>query len=238
MLITIFDCSKMSVIEEICMLSIAVKTNPVTFPEFTGERIYMRGFKKQNGLPKDLRRWQDTVDQMLEGVDCTDNIYLMVDQAIVKASTFHRRPGLHIDGYWVEDISCHGGGGHRNIGGHGGHRRSPGSHRGDTGGGSHIPKAGWNTGGSWKNADFQQKEGLILASNIAACRAVVGHFEGEILEGGDASLIDVSGLQSIMFEPNTAYAGNVTMLHESLPILADCQRTLVRLNVQGWHPND
>lgn len=208
------------------MLSVAVKMNSVSFPEFTGERIYMRPFKKKNGVPKDLRRWQDTIDQMLEGVDCTDNIYLMVDQSIVKASNFQRRPGLHIDGYWVEDINCHGG-----------HQKSPGCHRGDNPGG-HVPRInGWNMP-SWKHAEFKQKEGLILASNVAACRAVVGNFEGEILEGGDASLIDVTGLDSIMFEPNVAYAGNVTMLHESLPVLADCQRTLVRLNVQGWHPND
>lgn len=208
------------------MISNAVKMNAVTFPEFTGERVYMRPFKKKNGLPVDLKRWQKTIDQMLEGVDCTDNIYLMIDQAIVKASTFHRRPGLHIDGYWNEGIDSHG------------HRMSSACHRGGGGPPGHYPgvTGSWDSRPSWKHADFKQKEGLILASNVPACRAVVGEFEGEILDGGDASLIDTSHLTPILFEPNVAYAGNVTMLHETLPVEKDCMRTLVRLNVQGWHP--
>jgi hypothetical protein len=82
----------------------------VPFPAFTGERVYMREFTKAAGLPPDLLRWQDTVDAMLDGVDTRCPIFLMVDQAPVKAATTQRRPGLHVDGYWHPSIQ-----GHRHI---------------------------------------------------------------------------------------------------------------------------
>jgi hypothetical protein len=37
----------------------------------------------------------------------------------------------------------------------------------------------------------------------------------------------------VVLESGLAYAGNVTMLHESRPLPVACQRTLVRLNVPG-----
>lgn len=36
--------------------------------------------------------------------------------------------------------------------------------------------------------------------------------------------------------PVKAYAGNVSMLHESMPLPTDTLRTLVRINVPGWSP--
>lgn len=47
------------------MKSIVQPRGNVQFPEFTRERVYMREFKKKEGLPFDLRRWQPTVDAML-----------------------------------------------------------------------------------------------------------------------------------------------------------------------------
>lgn len=80
----------------------------VTFPAFTGERIYMREFTRESGLPADLERWQSTVDAMLEGVSAPGPIFLLVDQAEVRASNTHRRGGVHIDGDWIAEISAHG----------------------------------------------------------------------------------------------------------------------------------
>ena len=79
----------------------------VPFPSFTGERIYMRKFNQDSGLPQDLRRWQDTVDAMLQGVHAPGPIYLMVDQAAVKAGQLHRRGGLHVDGHWKAESGRH-----------------------------------------------------------------------------------------------------------------------------------
>lgn len=74
----------------------------VTFPEFTGERIYMKKFYKNKGLPNEYKRWQPTIDQMLDKIDIDEPIYLMVDQGIVQPNTAHRREGVHIDGYWID----------------------------------------------------------------------------------------------------------------------------------------
>lgn len=217
------------------LLSTILATQSVTFPSFIAERVYMREFYKEKGLPEDLTKWQPTVDAMLDGVDTDGPIYLMVDCGIVPAGTTHRRKGLHIDGYWNPEISAHGyaggHGGHRSIhSGHGSGRRhsyEPPSHKGRS------PFHGSGTN-SWQDATFEEPEGLILASSIAACVGYVGEFEGPIREGGDCSHIDLSGLDPIYMQANTIYQGNVTCLHESLPVSTDCQRQLVRLNVPGW----
>lgn len=193
----------------------------VVFPDFTGERVYMRKFNKSSGLPSDLKRWQNTVDAMLDGVDANGDIFIMIDQGFVRCGSSHRRAGVHIDGYWHEEIKAHrGSGGHRGVSCYTG--------SGGGGGGSHY---GGKTG--WEEVDFSISEDLILASNISACRAFVGEYDGKILHGGDASLIDVSRMEQVIMKPNVAYRGNVSMLHESLPVVQDCYRTLVRLNVKA-----
>lgn len=203
------------------MESIIQKRSQVTFPQHTGERVYMREFFKRNGLPVDLERWQPTVDAMLDGVDTDGPIYLMIDQGFVRARNLHRRPGIHIDGYWVPSIQSHRGGGHR---------------------GGHISASGeWdNDGPKWitdSSATYWPPEALILASDVRACRAFAGEWDGVPNEGGDCTHIDTSGMQEIILDAGFTYAGNVTMLHESLPVPVDCLRTLVRLNVPGWSPN-
>ena len=196
--------------------SIVKELGEVQFPEFLGERVYMRKFTKASGLPKDLERWQPTVDSMLNDVDCNGDIFIMIDQTSVQAGNSHRRAGAHIDGYWLEDVQAHGGGGR--------HSRSLLGHHGDY----------W---GNTSFRDFEEPEGIILASDVEACRAFVGDYQGEIREGGDCEDIDKHNMGIISLKQNTTYAGNVTMIHESLPVSFDCNRTLVRLNVKGWTPH-
>lgn len=186
-----------------------VKIGPVPFPAFTGERVYMRGFTQSEGLPKDLERWQPTVDAMLRDVDAPGRIYLMVDQGHVEPGTSHRRPGKHVDGYWIEDLHCHGGG--------------------------HV-FSGWKSGPGprpWQACNFDLPEALILASDVSASCVYLGQWEGEPGEGGDCEHIDTSHMQAHRLAEGIAYRGNVTMIHESLPISSHCDRTLVRLNVPG-----
>ena len=202
------------------MKSIVQERGRVAFPKHTGERVYMREFCKRNGLPDDLRRWQPTIDAMLDGVDANGPIYLMVDQGTVKAGATHRREGVHIDGYWVPSLQHHRGGSHR--------------------GGGHVSAGGkWDTGPVWitdGSATHWPAEGLILASTVAACRALAGEWGGVPKDGGDCSHIDTSGMDEIVMHAGSVYAGNVTMLHESIPLPVDCMRTVVRLNVPGWEP--
>lgn len=101
------------------MLSHIQERGLVAFPKFTGERIYMREFRKVGGLPEDLRRWQPTIDAMLRGIETDGSIYLMIDQREVRAGEYHRRPGLHVDGSWDPIGGIHpapGPPGHRFLG--------------------------------------------------------------------------------------------------------------------------
>lgn len=184
---------------------------PVTFPEHTGERVYMLPFTKRDGLPLELLHWQLTIDAMLQGVDTDGVIYLMIDQGEVKAGNTHRRGGPHIDGNWIVEAGRHGKGGGRH----------------------NIRNGKW---GGWNSGDLKP-EGIILASDVAACAAWDGEIEGEPAEGGDCSQLDLTAAKRILIPSHLAVAGNVTMVHESLPIDHDCKRTVVRLNVPNWEPS-
>ncbi|QIG69838.1 hypothetical protein F67_I3_11_012 [Rhizobium phage RHph_I3_11] len=200
----------------------------VQFPEFIAERVYMREFYKDKGLPDDLCRWQDTVDAMLDGVDTDGPIYIMIDEGIVQPGMTHRRKGLHIDGYWNPGLRAHGTG----------HRPSPGGHRPVDRHGYirdvHSPRRHFSGPTSWGEADFKEPEAIILASSLSAARGYVGEFEGPIGEGGDCDLIDLSGLAIVPMYADRVYACNVTGLHRSMPVSVECKRQLVRLNVPGW----
>lgn len=188
------------------MQSIIKERSSVTFPRFTGERVYMRPFIQSEGLPFDLARWQPTVDSMLDGISTDGPIYLMIDQGVVRAGITHRRPGVHIDGYWNPATGSHDG---QPAHFHGGHMSQ-----------RHITEL-----------SKTRHEAILLASDIGACRGFIGEYEGIIGEGGDCSSFDLSSLEIIHFKSDRCYAGNVTALHESLPVPHDCLRTLVRLNV-------
>lgn len=220
--------------------SIIEPRGAVRFPEFQGERVYMLPFFQDQGLPVPVSRWQATVDAMLDGITTDQPIYLMVDETVVAAGKPQRRPGLHIDGYW------HAGGGH-------GHGHRPGDlscHRGQPPGHGSTPQPppvpdkhistpvrhGSGSHVGWAQARFEVPEAILLASTVTAARGYVGAYEGPIGEGGDCSHIDLSGLAQIELTAGRAYAGNVTALHESLPLIAGGQRSLVRLNIPGWSP--
>jgi hypothetical protein len=189
------------------MHSIVQARSRVTFPAHTGERIYMLPFKQAEGLPFDLRCWQPTVDAMLDGIVTDLPIYLMVDQSRVRAGVTQRRPGVHIDGYWVP---------------------SSGDWKGDWNSTNRIGcHAVHITDGDLR------PEALLLASNISACAGYAGEWQGYAGKGGDCSHIDISRLKAVRYDANRCYAGNVTALHESLPVAVECDRTVVRLSCPG-----
>lgn len=209
--------------------------NLVSFPAFTAERVYMLPFFKRDGLPRNLRRWQLTVESMLDGISTDRPIYLMIDQGIIEAGQTHRRPGLHADGNWNPELQCHRGSG-GTPGGHG-HTPPPAPGHRHPGCGGHVHPEKPPTSG-WKNPPICHAHGfsyadelIILASNISACRAIVGEFEGMPSHDGNCSHIDTRHGHKIVFEAGRVYRGNVTLLHESLPVSVTCERSLVRLNV-------
>jgi hypothetical protein len=179
---------------------------PVKFAENTGERIYMLPFTQKAGLPVTARRWQRTVDQMLDGIEAGGPIYLMVDQGFVQSGDMLRRPGVHIDGNWIEELRCH---------------------RGDGGGGGHRPPPPPLPG----HRMFAASELLIMASDVLGCQAYLGDYDFMPKDDGDCSHIDVTSMDKLLFEPNRCYVGTVTTLHEAIPQSFSAYRTIVRLNV-------
>lgn len=206
------------------MKSIVEKRGRVTFPSHIGERIYMREFFKTAGLPADISRWQSTVDAMLEGVDTDGPIYLMVDQGFVHAGNTHRRGGIHIDGFWMPAVEAHGTPSPR----HG--TTPPDRPRHVTNISCHGHSTEMLKSGKWPT------EAIMLASDVSACRGWSGEISGDPGKGGDCSHLDLESLLEVQFCAGITYAGNVTMLHESMPLAQDCLRTVVRLNVPGWSP--
>lgn len=206
------------------MISVAREAGPVDFPAFLSERVYMHEFRMDVGLPEHLKRWQRTVDQMLVGVDTDEPIYLMIDQKEVMASAAHRRPGLHVDGYWNPSHSSWDDGkppAWNAVSAHGGHMASVGSMANPT----------------WLFHESDRPEAIILASDICASRGLIGEFDGSIKVGGDVSHLDLGHMEPILLQAGRAYQGNVCFVHESLPVFQGCRRTLVRLHVPGHSVN-
>ena len=187
------------------MLSYVQKRGFVSFPKFTGEKVYMREFYKRTGLPFDLRRWQPTVDMMLAEIESDEPIYLMIDQAQTEAGAFHRRSWLHVDGYWDAKSQT-------------------------------WPPSPNNPHLAIDPSDVSPKEAIVLASNVLGSRAFVGRFNVMPKTGNDCASISANGLRRVDMLPDIVYVGNVSMLHESIPVERDCLRTVVRLNVPGWSP--
>lgn len=196
--------------------SIARRRGAVDFPAPILERHYMVPFTRAAGLPAHLRHWQRTVDQMLEGAEAPGRIYFMVDSGQVPAGAMLRRPGLHVDGHWLEHLRCHA------------HRQEPGPRR------APGPR-GVETG---EHSPLSYPEAIILASDVTGCEAFTGPWEADVADDGEISSLDRSGMQHVVFEAGFAYAGNAAgMVHRSVPMQQECFRRVVRLNVQGWEPS-
>lgn len=175
----------------------------------------MLPFTVTGGLPESVMRFAETVRLMLSTVDIDplQECYLMIDEADVASGECHRRPGLHVDGYWYPAAQCHGGE-HPNPG----HRPSP------------KPSPGKHSGVG------NRAETVLLASNYEAAAVYTGAYERDFItdwRGGDCSDIDVSGLARIPLSAGRAYALDAFSLHESLPVRSQTRRTVVRINVPG-----
>jgi hypothetical protein len=187
------------------MRSTVEKRSRVEFPENTGERIYMLPVRGR--LPSQYARWQNTVDQMLEGISPPVGVYLMVDQGEVRCGESLRRPGLHVDGNWIAEFGRHG----------------------------HMHASRWDHPRPGFKHHSYTPEAIILATDVLGCRSYVGDFDAVIGSGGECEA-DTSRMHAVDLEPFCAWTGNVTMLHESIPMQRATKRTVVRLNVPGWEP--
>ena len=194
---------------------------PVMFPEFTGERVYMRAFTRASGLPADLARWRPTVAAMLDGVKTDGQIFIMIDQSIVKARTTQRRPGIHVDGAWDVKLGRHDNGG-------GGHRQVPPP--------DDTSRPDWRLPSRHEMRDLG-KQAIILATDVFASYAYTGDYPELPNADGSFDSLDRSNLEPVALWPHVVWAGDAyRLLHESTEVPRTVHRTLVRLNVSGWLP--
>ncbi len=193
----------------------------VKFPAFKGEQHYMVPFTKQDGLPKHLLHWQDSVDAMLSTIDTTGTIYFMADQKYVKANNMHRRGGLHVDGFWHAGVSVHGPGRHG-----GGHLPAP------TRPGRHEPARHLGVSMHSTYGKVGKEELIVLASNVTGCRAALGDYEEVHWNGGSYEHLNIADFDGVYLTPNKTFYGDTgSLLHESVPLHKDSLRTVIRLNV-------
>jgi hypothetical protein len=129
-----------------------------------------------------------------------------------------RRPGAHIDGNYM---NYEPGQPFKSFG---------------SGGGN-----GWKLGQTGPYIEEQEhldsyeneKGGIIMVSNFQSCKAYAGEFEGSPGRGGDCTHIKLN--EGFHLEPNKVYYGNNRMVHESLPVSEDTQRTLIRITLPITH---
>lgn len=189
----------------------------VTFPRWQGDRHYMLPFTTASGLPKSAERFQDIVDQMMLSVCVSRSqvCHLMVDEKYVAPGDCHRRPGLHVDGYWIAGLRCHGGK-HSPVPQH--HSPSP-----------EEPKP--------KKNKKKATEAILLASSYTAARAFVGNYERDFIadwRGGDCSELGLGGLKEVTMRAGVTYLMDVFTLHESLPMDKAVLRSVLRINVPNY----
>lgn len=194
----------------------------VEFPEWRGERHHMLPFTRSAGVPAHVERFQGTVDQMMRDVDVDrdEELYLMIDEADVAPGVAHRRPGLHVDGYWHPRWLLHGG-----------HSPFP----------AHAP---WPppeppTPSKKEPPKNRAHEGLLIASNYTAARAFLGEYERDFLgdwRGGACSDDIAKHMSELQLEAGFVFHLDVFTLHESLPVRENVRRTVVRINVPCWAP--
>lgn len=210
----------------------------IQMPEFVGRKLYMHKTRMDEIiLPGDFADYQNPIMSMMRLVKDHNNVcYITIDEKVINGDT-HRRPGIHVDFNWFENISAHSGG---NGGSHNSGRNT---HLDRPAKGYH--KGGKHDGGHKGNvrpthldsqmSEFNKNGGMLLVSNYEGCRVWRGEFAGEIGEGGCCKDIDVSKLTSEVMPAGHVYYLNALGIHESLVIPEQgVKRSLIRIN---FHPN-
>lgn len=175
---------------------------PVVFPEFKGTQIHMRPIEMGKDIPE---HYVPIVSAMLRGA----------------APVIERLHGGRAAAQWFLTID------ERDIPVGQCHRR----------GGVHYdgvylytqdkdPR--WNT---MSDLRAMARGGIVLAASAVGGRCWNGTLYGEAGPGGDCEHLrdQLKELTEFDLEPNVIYTGNAMFLHESIPVVEDTRRQLVRL---------
>jgi hypothetical protein len=199
------------------MKSVIKKTNvTLDFPEFLGDQIYMQEFDLANpALPREFEHWLEPLKKMLTWIPsgvvqalANTKSYLTVDQKYVEAGKTHRRGGPHVDGNYTHNWG--GGGGW--LTGENGRVLSPEKH---------------------KEAYCSPTGGMLISSNLSACKGWIGEYDGTPNQGGDCSHLasELETMTPVLMDPFSVYYTNSTAIHESLPFTKTAARTLIRVTL-------
>jgi len=92
----------------------------MNLPAFSGVRVMMMPFHLHDaaGTLPELGGWRSVVSKISDIAGAKGVGYLTIDEALVKAGTTHRRPGIHVDGIGEDggDAPYGGGGGYAKNG--------------------------------------------------------------------------------------------------------------------------
>lgn len=217
-----------------------IEVGNINLPSTVPYMLYMHEINLDGTviMPDGFEEWTDTIKQSIAPIqerDIKGRAFVTLDRKHIKTGDSHRRGGAHIDNIWYPDVKAHGGGRH-------GSTPLPGRHGGGWYGGIH------NMSGSWENSrpispddkwdgnndiyDFHNdKGGLLLVSDVSACEAWSGTFDGIPGLGGDCEHIRDQLKDGFLLKPNTMYLANSTCIHESLPVTHNITRTLMRISL-------
>ena len=156
---------------------------------------------------------RDIAMKMLDGIKHAGGIaFLTLHGRTLAAGNTLRRPGPHTDGnYEPHKSSWKTGGGGWKVGENG------------PAVGTELHERQYNT----------TRGGIILASNVSACRGWVGEFDASPKVGGDCSHIQLG--EGFKLEKDQIYYGNNHFIHESIPVEFDCHRIFARITMPEDH---
>ncbi len=198
------------------MKSQILEVKQVHIPPWHGDRLYMHPIDLANPavLPGCFHRWETLVDSMIASSPTRKGIgYLTIDEKEVVAGQTHRRGGAHTDGNYL---------------------------------------FGWNGGGGWMTGTDgrylpEEKHkaqycsttgGMLIVSSHQGCRAWNGEYDGEPRQGGDCEHLrsQLDKMANFLLEPFNLYWMNSTAIHESLPMIENVKRSLLRITLPADAP--
>jgi len=190
------------------------KIKETELPSYRGDQLYMYPIDLTKNIDLPLKRWQPFIENMVKYIEGkVSEVFLTIDERLIKQGKTHRRGGPHVDGNFLYDWGSGGGN-------------------------------GWLTGGAGRSLNpvkhkkqyCDPRGSMLIVSSYAACRAWIGEFKGQPLQGGNCGHIQdqLSIADTFVLKKNILYHGNSTCVHESLPLDKDIKRQLVRLTINPW----
>ena len=178
----------------------------IMFPTYAERDKYMHTFSPKNPIMAEgFEDYLPVVQQILSKLpSLPDEVHMTVDEKLIRANWSQRRPGAHVDGYFLKEEQRWGG------------PPPP------------IPPrpGGW---AHYCNNLPLDRMSIIVASTVAACKAYPGKHYGKPAEDGDLEHIRNQLDSGILLPANRAYLLTPDCVHESLRFTDPTKRQFLRL---------